>query len=193
MLRTHGSTRALGCMKIITKKALAASRQLDVAIDLLFSDRDPLAIRTLAAAAHTVFADLVEHKSSGDSWRNRLIQDSGLPRAQAVNVLNGASNFLKHADRDPDAELSFEEEENDYLIFFATLECGELGHPLSLTMQGFQIWYLACHPEHLGESNELVLKAKTAFPDLASLDRQAQLAKGEAFLPQVFARYGNAT
>lgn len=181
-------------MKIVTQKAFAASRQLDVAIELLFSDRDPLAIRTLAAAAHTIFSDLVEHKSAGGSWRNRLIQDSGLPIIQAINVLNGASNFLKHADRDPDAELSFEEEENDYLVFFATLECGELGHPLSLTMQGFQVWYLACHPEHLGESNELVQKAKSAFPSIASLDRQARLNKGAEFLPQVFARYyGNAT
>ncbi|HZV99419.1 MAG TPA: hypothetical protein VFF74_10565 [Methylophilaceae bacterium] len=178
-------------MKVITAKAIAAGRQLDVAIELLLSDREPLAVRTLAAAAHTIFADLVEKERPGESWRNHLIQDSGLTRDEAINVLNRASNFLKHADRDPEAELSFEEEENDYLIFFATLECGELGHPLSLTMQVFQVWYLACHPEYLGENRELVLKAKTAFPELSKLDRQAQLKKGLQFLPEVFAKYGN--
>ena len=179
-------------MKVVTTKALAASRQLDISIELLFSDREPLAVRTLAAAAHAVFADLVEHKRPGESWRNRLIQDSGLSRDAAINVLNGASNFLKHADRDPEAELSFEEEENDYLIFFATLECGELGHQLSLTMQAFQVWYLACHPEHIGESEEIVQKAKTAFPAFSNLDRQARLKEGLQFLPKVFAKYGNA-
>ncbi|HEY8119343.1 MAG TPA: hypothetical protein VIE91_08905 [Methylophilaceae bacterium] len=178
-------------MKIVTDKSTAASRQLDVAIELLFSDQDPLGIRTLAAAAHTIFADLVEKRRPGESWRDRLIQDSGLSRKEAIDVLNGASNFLKHADRDPEAELSFEEDENDYLIFFATLECGELGHPLSLTMQAFQVWHLACHPEYIGEHHELVQKAKATFPELSKLDRQAQLKEGLQFLPEVFAKYGN--
>lgn len=179
-------------MKVVTSKALAASRQLDVSIELLFSDREPLAVRTLAAAAHAIFADLVERKHPGKSWRNRLIQDSGLPRDAAINVLNGASNFLKHADRDAEAELLFEEEENDYLIFFATLECGELGHQLSLIMQAFQVWYLAYHPEHIGESEEIVRKAKTAFPGFSNLDRQARLKEGLQFLPKVLAKYGNS-
>ncbi|KAE8754962.1 hypothetical protein FSO04_36875 [Paraburkholderia madseniana] len=45
--------------KITVDKVEAATRQLDEAIELLFSDHDPLAIRTLAAAAHGLFADLV--------------------------------------------------------------------------------------------------------------------------------------
>ena len=59
-------------------------------------------------------------------------------------------------------------------------------------MQGFQVWYLACHPEHIGESEGIVQKAKTAFPDFSNLDRQARLKEGVQFLPKVFAKYGNA-
>ena len=178
-------------MNIVTSKPIAAVRQLDVAIELLFSDRDPLAVRTLAAAAHTVLADLVEHRRPGESWRNHLIVDSGLTRAEALNVLNGVSNFLKHADRDPSTNLSFEEEENDYLIFFASLECGELRHPLSVSIQAFQVWYLAAHPEHLGEGHELVARARTAFPSIAQMDRHSRLAAGGEFLQRALSGFSN--
>jgi hypothetical protein len=175
-------------MKLTVSKALAAIQQLDVAIELLFADRDPLAVRTLGAAAHELLSDLVEVARPGASWREKLIADSGLSRKQALGVLHGASNFLKHADRDPTDELSFEEEENDHVIFFATLECGELSHPLSYTMQAFQIWYLACHPEQVGLHTDPVRKAVSALPDLSAQDRQVQLHRGMEFLKTVLAQ-----
>jgi hypothetical protein len=178
-------------MKLTITKAQAASGQLEVAIELLFADRDPLAVRTLSTAALTILADLVEHQRPGESWRTKLIEDSGFSRQDAIKVLNSVSNFLKHADRDPDADLSFEEEENDHVIFFATLESGELGYPLSLNMQAFQIWYLANHLEQFGEDTELVRKAKTAFPDLTLRDRQGRLKAGAEFLPEVHRPSGN--
>lgn len=67
-------------MQVTCTKFEAASRQLDEAIVLLFADHDPLAIRTLAAAAHGLFADLVEHKHPDESWRSHVIQDSGLSK-----------------------------------------------------------------------------------------------------------------
>jgi hypothetical protein len=75
-----------------------------------------------------------------------VVEDSGLPNNEAYSGLNRAQNFLKHADRDSTAELSFDEAENGKLIFLATLEWGDLGHPLSFVMHAFQIWYLASSP-----------------------------------------------
>jgi hypothetical protein len=176
-------------MRVTVSKKLAATQQLDVAIELLLADRDPLAVRTLAAAAHGVLSDLVEATSPGTSWRERLISDSGLTRSDAMRVLNGASNFLKHANNDPEAELSFEEQENDHVIFFATLECGQLKHRLSYTMQAFQIWYLACHPEQLGFESELVRKATGALPNIHFQQRQEQLRRGGTFVRSMVDRY----
>lgn len=176
-------------MKVIVSKALAATQQLDVAIELLFADRNPLAVRTLAAAAHCLLSDLVETANPGKSWREVLIVNSKLPRKKALEVLNGASNFLKHADKDPNAQLSFEEEENDHLIFFATLECGTLGHSLSYTMQAFQIWYLANYPDHVDPKAEPVIKAVSAFPNLTNLEREHRLQLGAEFVSQVLAKY----
>jgi len=172
-------------VKVTCTKKEAAVRQIDVAIGLLFTDGDPLAIRTLAGAAQGILADLVENQNGGSSWRTRLIENSGLKKNVAIQVLQGAQNFLKHANRDPDSDLSFEEEENDHVLFVASLECCELSHQLSLSMQAFQIWYLALYSESIGHDSEQVLTSRKVFPGLASKPRCEQLLLGHAFLEQV--------
>jgi hypothetical protein len=176
---------ALDGMIVTSTKPQAATRQLDVAIALLFADYDPLGIRTLAAAAHGILADLVERKRPGESWRSKVIEDSGLLKKDALAILNSAQNYLKHADRDADSELSFDEMENDHVIFVATLECCELGYPLSLEMQGFQVWYLASYPEKIGNESELVRKSRLAFPSLDTLSREERLNRGAQFIERV--------
>jgi len=177
-------------MMVTCTKPGAAVRQLDVAIGLLFTDGDPLAVRTLAGAAYGILADLAEDQKRGSSWRTKLIQDSGLNEKDAIRVLNAAQNYLKHADRDPESSLSFEEEENDHLIFVASIECGSFGHPLSYSMQAFQIWYLGLYPEKIGHDTEPVKIAKTVFPGLSGKDRPQQLTLGHQFLERVLAHKG---
>lgn len=178
-------------MKVDCAKPDAATRQLDVAINLLFADYDPLPIRTLAASAHGILADLVEVKSKGASWRTKLIEDSGLSKGEALKILNCAQNYLKHADHDPNSILSFDEEENDHVIFVATLECSELGFPLTFNMQAFQIWYLALYPEKVGIETEPVRKSKSAFPTLGDVIRSEQLAQGAQFIVTLKELYSN--
>lgn len=178
-------------MNVTASKQQAAIRQLDVAIELLLTDRDPFAARTLVAAAFRILSDLVEASKPGDSWREKLVIDSGLPRTEAYAVLNNASNALKHADHDSTHDVSFEVEENDHLIFFATIECGLLGEKLSYTMQAFQIWYLACHKSQLSET-EPGRKAVAALPGMHEVNRQERLRRGFEFLAQIRARYEKA-
>jgi len=90
-------------------------------------------------------------------------------------------NFLKHGDRDPDGVLDFDERESDFLIFFATLECGEI-QPTSIQMQTFQLWFLALEELDLGADNEIQQTAKALFPSLCSLSRSEQLNAGAEML-----------
>jgi len=177
-------------MKVTCEKPDAALRQLDVAICLLFTDSDPLAIRTLAGAAYGILADLAEKKNRGSSWRTKIIEDSGLNRKDALQILNSAQNYLKHADKDTNIKLTFDEEENDHLIFVASIECGELGHKLSFSMQAFQIWYLAMYPEKIGHDTEPVRKSIKIFPYLATKKRADQLKLGHEFLESVLKHKG---
>lgn len=177
-------------MIVTCKKPDAAVRQLDVAIGLLFTDGDPLVVRTLAGAAHGILADLADNQKDGSSWRTKLIEDSGLNEIDAVKILNAAQNYLKHADRDADAELSFEEEENDHLMFVASLECASIGHKLSFSIQAFQIWYLAMYPGKIGHDTAPVQTSKRIFPDLSKKPRQEQLKLAHEFLEIVLKRKG---
>lgn len=81
--------------------------------------------------------------------------------------------------------MSFDEEENDHLIFVASLECGSLGHSLSYSMQAFQVWYLALYPDKIGHDTQAVQTSKRVFPDLSAKTRQQQLALGHEFLEEV--------
>lgn len=137
-----------------------------------------MAVRTLAAAAHGVLADLVDGLEPGKSWRSTVLEDSGISRREALQILNNAQNYLKHADHDADKILSFEEEENDHVLFLATLECGELHYPLTASMEAFQIWFIASYPEKIGSTSALTGKASTILPGLAALSRRDRLAKG---------------
>ncbi len=164
-------------------KIEAASRQLNMAIELLFEGRDSVAIHTLVGAAGRILSDLVEHRRPGESWRSKTVESlPGISVQEGYAILNRTPNFLKHADRDPDGVESFNEEENDDLMFLACLECGEIEIPLSLQMQAFQIWYMAAYPERFGSKDGPWKTAVEVLPTLAQLDRSGKLALGAQFL-----------
>lgn len=159
----------------------AASRQLNTAISLLLGGGDPIVVHTLAIAASNIFSDVLDNKSGGQSWREKLRTDHGLSKAKIRDVMHSAWNFFKHGDRDPDGVLEFDERECEHLIFFATLECGEL-QPTSIQMQTFQLWFLALGVLDLGSDNEIQQTAMTIFPGLGTLVRSEQLRVGYEML-----------
>ena len=57
--------------------------------------------------------------------------------------------------------------------------------PLSYNMSAFQIWYLAAYPESIGAETELVQKSRSAFPNLAALDREERLRHGAEFMERL--------
>jgi len=160
----------------------AAIRQLNTAIELFFEKRDPVSVRTLVAAGGCIFSDLVEHKKPGESWRSNIVMSIPTLRPKEVyDTLNSTTNFLKHANKDPEGEHIFTEAENEDLIFMATLECGEI-HTISIEMQVFQIWYMASYPERFFEDNQPAQDAKVLLPTLASQPRETKIDFGARFL-----------
>lgn len=156
----------------------AATRQLNVAISLLFDNSDVIAVHTLAIASSNIFSDILDKKLPGKSWREKLRIDHGLSHAQVRRVMHEAWNFFKHGLRDPDGVIDFEEDDTLHMIFFATLECGEL-QPTSVEMQVYQLWYLASGKFHLGEDSEIQRTAEQIFPNLGKLVWSDKLHKGK--------------
>ena len=170
-------------MAVIVTKLGAASRQLDTAINLFFSGNDAVSVHALAVAAANVFADIAEHQNAGVSWRTRIREDAGLSRKELKSILHNEWDFFKHADRDPDATLQFNELTSEDFIFMAVLECGDL-QPTTCPMQAFQIWYIAAHPERFPVGEPIFDDARQALPGISQLKHSVQIERGAAFLKQ---------
>jgi hypothetical protein len=118
-------------------KVVAAQCQLDTAIDLWFEDRDGLSIFTLAFASLKVLLNLYPHKNDDgfDATLDKLIGETGW------KSMSSTANFLKHADRDPDAVLAnCHPDMGMPVLGLATLLYRRLVGTLSLKMKALDSW-----------------------------------------------------
>ena len=178
-------------------KAVAAQRQLDAAVRMLFANEDGLAVHTLVAAAHTILVDLDARQSKSalsDAYSaalERLIQTLKLPHPGEENVRRDVpalkdliqrlrrkpANFLKHADRDSHASLDEKTLRTEDLLLEACVVYRELGFNLTREMQAYGRWHLAVYPRQQSD------KINTALGFVHELSRDAQIQFG-AFLLQ---------
>ena len=156
----------------------------------MFDGGDIVSVHTLAAAAATVFRNLLEDTGE-DTWTDAIIEAFPGGKKQARQLLRKAQNFFKHADKDPHEEIDFDEVTNDEAMIIATLDYGELlgrkktNEKLSTPMSVFQMWYFAKAPEIFEaskENEELTAKFRQCFPNLGDYPRFQQLAMGADFL-----------
>jgi len=134
----------------------AARRQLDTTITMLFSEMDDIAIYTLVIAAGTVLRNLCKH-----AHKDSLVDVIMTPehRKDYITHMSRASNFFKHADRDPNTILDWnaKEELNDTLILQACLDYKTVTGSNTWPMQYFVIWFALVHP------NWITPEARTRF------------------------------
>jgi len=134
-LAANLSTRVQEAMTI--DKTEAARRQLETAIDLYFDDADSLSVHTLAFASLKVLFDLYPHRNQ-DGFAAQL---DGIIKKEGWKAMSGVANFLKHADRDPDALLApHHPQQAMSIIGLATLLYHRITGDLSLKMRAFDYW-----------------------------------------------------
>lgn len=171
--------------KIKIKKFEAAQRQIDTAIRMLFSDEDPVAIHTLSMASFRILRDLAAKRS--DIHIDKITRSIIKPGKEKDfwNRLHGLSNFLKHADKDPEAIFnSVEEEANDFILFFSCLYYKDLGQQLTSEMTTLLSWIYIWHPDFLTiivppVFNSFISQLRI---DLANKARKERLAIGKMML-----------
>jgi hypothetical protein len=124
-------------------KLEAVRRQIECAIRLVAAVEDEVAIHTLVMAAFGILRDLSKGRDYYELGVKPHLSTIGIRR------LNKIANFLKHADRDPDAILgSFSQEENDWRIGFCIILYRDLAGKVTPTMAAFHSWMVIRHPEH---------------------------------------------
>jgi hypothetical protein len=136
--------------KLKLSKLDAAQRQFRVATRLWFTGADPVAIHTLACAAHEVVHTLFERAGlQGLLFDADFIQDKH--RSDWIRVLRRNANFLKHADRDPDAEIEFNSATNEGLLMACFSGLQRLGASLdSVEERCFHFWLRVHYPSGFG-------------------------------------------
>ena len=118
-------------------KTDAAARQLETAIDLYFANADSLSVHTLAFASFKLLFDLYPHRRD-DDFAQRIDQ---MMAAEGWKLMSAPANFLKHADRDPDAVLNqHDPRQGMCIIGLATLLYRNLTGDLTLKMRAFDSW-----------------------------------------------------
>lgn len=81
-----------------------------------------------------------------------------------------AQNFLKHADRDPDATLELDPEFTDVVLVLAARRYAALAE-MTLAMRVMQSWFLLRHPDLLIDSS-VRSKVEELAARSAHLDRR---------------------
>lgn len=171
---------------ITIAKHEAATRQLRMAIKLMFEDVDSVPVHTLVGAASIVLSDLVEKKVPEKSWDRFAQQANNISAPEYFRVMREVQNFLKHAKDDPDAILNFNPKDTESIAFFAVMNAGELGH-LSTEESVLQLWYLACHDPQLEDNSSPYKEALSLFGDLRCAPRQERLEVGRRVLAEQLA------
>lgn len=115
----------------------AAGRQVDTAIDLYFANGDSLAVHTLAFASFKLLFDLYPHRND-DGFAKNL---DNMIAAEGWRALSGPANFLKHADRDPDAVLAAHHPEQGMAVIgLATVLYRRIAGDFTPKMRAFDFW-----------------------------------------------------
>jgi hypothetical protein len=162
-------------------KIEAARRQLDSAIRLYFDNEDLLAVHALSRAAFRVLYDLQPANDNHKELVTKTIQYLGWGN------FNELTNFLKHADRDPDAEVDEPSEPAIQIgIGFAAMLYQHTTKTLTLEMKAFHVWMKVMNPEHFPDVREPDWEFEedylAANEVLKSQSREVRVASGKALL-----------
>jgi|688.fasta_scaffold101765_1 hypothetical protein len=132
-------------------KLEAARRQLEVAIELWFFDRDAVSIHTLASAAYQVLADLSKDRGLEPMLTTREgLKDRIRPgmEAEAYKMFSEAENFFKHADRDPNETIEFRPGSNQPILWEASARYRELTGERVPALEAMYWWFILTHPQY---------------------------------------------
>ena len=140
--------------KVTLTKIGSAERQLREAIRLFFENRDPLATHTLVAAAGQVTADLLKAQGVPSIIRSgSMVKPEH--RNHVLKTMFAPENFLKHADRDPDATLDFN---TDVTAFFMLAALAEYELVAGKRVPGtdvFMMWCFLRYPDLIAEGPQM--------------------------------------
>ena len=164
-----------------------AEAHIRAAVRLFFACEHPAPVYSLTCAAREILTTVGE-KLGVLTLLHEYAADHGVSLKEAIRQANIFANFMKHADRDPDAVLEgFEDDEIDPFLLIACKDFGEITGGMPIEAQVFEAWWYAAHIEKLSDApramRELAKLSIPVFPiGFRSATRDAKKRMGLACL-----------
>lgn len=127
-------------------KLEAARRQLETAVKLYSEHGDEVSIHTLAAAGYSIVRDINEHRGEPMLKDLDCYLSEDLAR-EFRRCINSPENFLKHADKDPEATGELNPRWTEALIWEASRKYCEMTGDLPKPLVSFVLWFVVNSPE----------------------------------------------
>lgn len=126
--------------KIVVSKIDAAKRQIDCAIQLWFLEGDEVSVHTLLAASYQVIYDINKRRRTGhdDLYGGTVVNPEH--KEQWQKAVKEASNFFKHANKDPESTVEFLPISNIMFMLYAITGLASLGEQSSPILRILTIW-----------------------------------------------------
>lgn len=164
-------------------KLEAAQRQTDEAIRMHFNGSDALAVITVAHAALSLMRDLAEAKGGVALHENFKAFVRPGKEKEFQDALNRIPNFLKHANRDPDAMIDEPVEQyNDGALAWLCGYYEDLAGSKTQPMQVFFSWFTLLNPHIVKEGHPMEAVMAAMDNGLRNESRAAQLDVGNEVL-----------
>ena len=130
-------------------KLEAGCRQLRAAVRMFFDNEDVLAVHTLSRAAFRVLFDLTKEGEQKTALEAHI-------KKVGEKRFNEVTNFLKHADRDPDGEIDDNFElSTEAAIGMAAALCVYHTKELTPEVKAFQLWARMMRPQYFDLPDQL--------------------------------------
>lgn len=126
-------------------KLQTARRQLETAVSLFFQHGDPVSIHTLTCAAYNVIRDINNSRDGSPMFAKQYYVN--LEDKPSLSDFNEPENFFKHANRDPDAVLTFYPKFTECLLIDACEKYLNLTGDHVVDFIVFIMWFTSRAPE----------------------------------------------
>jgi hypothetical protein len=121
-----------------------AEAQICAAVRMFFGGGHPVPVYTLANAACEIVATIGE-KIDVETVQQELAASRGIKVKEMLRPLGAAANFFKHADRDADQTLDFDEGDAEVVLQLACHDFGRITGGMPVEAQIYEAWMLQLH------------------------------------------------
>ena len=118
----------------------------------MYFENDHLApIYALANAVRKVVGQIGKHLDV-ETVQNEIAKSRGVKVEEMIRPLSKTANFFKHADRDPTATISLEDDDVEVMLFFAGHDFGRVAGGMPIEAQVFEAWAYAATIERVSDA-----------------------------------------